>query len=336
MITKPKHGALETRTTIAGSLRANESTFSIAGIAASYNTLSENLGGYKEKIAPGAFTRSLRAGADVRCLLNHQPDKILGRTKAGTLVLTDSDQGLRYTCQLDRSNTDHVNVYSAIKRGDISQCSFAFLVPAGGDTWDDSDGSDSAFMAIRTLRDVTLMDVSPVTYPAYPEGTAVSARAKVAAATTKSQRFGAHISVEAADGLRKHQAAVFGEQIRAEDSRALSQQEVSSMLRKMLTDCLAGMTKPQRYVTHTASHVFAVPEDVFDKDPDISEEDALRKGAWYQYGVDKNGAMQLKAAPKESQYMEGVSLQAAGVLAELREDAILKRRMRQSAGIFVR
>jgi uncharacterized protein len=331
-MTKPQKGALETRTALAGSIRTNESKFQISGIAAAYNSLSQNLGGYREKISPGAFSRSLRVGADVKCLVNHDPSQLLGRTKSGTLVLSDSPEGLRFTVQLDRTNTDHVNTYAAIKRGDMDQCSFAFTVPAGGDTWDDSDGSDPKVMAIRTLRDVDLMDVSAVTYPAY-EGTSVGARAAKTAAT-KSKRFGSHITVEAADGLRKHQCAVIGEAIRAEDSRALSAENVSSIVREHMTEALtkslAGMG--HGYVTHNADFVYSLPEDMPDPDEDC------RVAKW-QYFINDQGEVELKAARYDAEANpEGpdVEVKARPVREEIRENAKLKKRMRESAGIFSR
>ncbi len=328
---KPQHGTVENRTALAGSIRADESKFQISGIAASYNKLSQNLGGYMEKIAPGAFTRSLKTGADVRALFNHDPSKILGRTKSGTLVLIDDDLGLKFTCQLDRGNTDHVNIYAAIKRGDISECSFAFTVPENGDSWENSDGTDPKCMAIRTLRDVDLMDVSAVAYPAYAQGTAVGARAKAAAAT-KSKRFGSHISVEAADGLRKHQCAVLGAQIAGDAIRALTQENVSSLVRDKLTDCLA--SKGHSYVTHSDDFVYSLPKDMADPDENC------RVAKW-QYYVNPQGQVELKAVRYDAESQpEGpdsdLEVKAAPVRAAIRADALLKQRMRQSAGIFTR
>ena len=95
--------------------------FALGGIAASYNTLSGDVGGFVEQIAPGAFARSLRENADVIATFNHDPNKVLGRTKSGTLTLSDSTAGLVWYCQLDPNNSDHQNIYASVKRGDISQ-----------------------------------------------------------------------------------------------------------------------------------------------------------------------------------------------------------------------
>ncbi len=327
MINKPQHGALETRTALAGSIRANESKFQITGIAAAYNTLSQNLGGFREKISPGAFSRSLRTGADVKCLMNHDASHILGRTKSGTLVLSDSPEGLRFTCQLDRTNTDHCNVYAAVKRGDLSECSFAFTVPPGGDDWSDTDGSDPKVMAIRTLKDVSLMDVSAVTYPAYAEGTAVGARAKAAADQRQKDRLW--------DEIRRHKCAVLGEAIRAEDSRALSASDVSSILHQhiaeALTKSLAGMAHPHRYVAHNDDFAYSLPEDL---DPD---DENCRLSRWVYSINQTTGDVELKAARYDAEdNPEGpeVETNARPIRAALREQNILKRRMQASAGIF--
>lgn len=328
---KPTYGTRETRTALAGSIRTDESKFQISGIAAAYNTLSQNLGGFKEKIAPGAFARSLREKADVKCLLNHDPSLLLGRTKSGTLVLSDSPQGLRFVCQLDRTNSDHVNTYSAVKRGDFSECSFAFTVPAGGDSWDDSDKPDLAVYAIRTLRDVNLMDVSCVAYPAYAQGTSASARAAQKPAVHSGRPL--MNATKDADACRRHLCDVLGKLISAEDARALAAEDVSSMVRKALTSALAGMAHSQTYVCHDDDFCYSVPTE---HDPD--NEDSCRVSKW-QYGVNDKGEVELKAARYDAdENPEGpaVEIKATPVRISLREQNILRMRIRGSAGIFTR
>jgi len=151
--------------------------FALVGYAAMFDNWSKNLGGFVERVAPGAFVRSLRAQADVKALFNHQPDNILGRTKSGTLVLTQDEKGLRFRVQLNRNSQQHRDLYESVQRGDIDECSFAFTVPSGGDDWaDGSDPETGESCAMRTLKDVDLLDVSVVTYPAY-NATSVGARA---------------------------------------------------------------------------------------------------------------------------------------------------------------
>lgn len=137
----------------------------IVGYAAVFNSLSVPLWGFREKIAPGAFGKNLATNPDVRCLFNHSPDLILGRTKSRTLTLFEDERGLKIENEPPNSPTG-ANVLEAIRRGDVDQMSFAFRVPKGGDRWEYSPNGDDD---IRTLVEVELFDVSPVTYPAYPE-----------------------------------------------------------------------------------------------------------------------------------------------------------------------
>ena len=147
--------------------------FKLEGIAAPYSTLSGDLGGFREQIRPGAFARALRQKQEVKCLMNHDPNYVYGRVKNGTLTLRDTAAGLGFTNQLDKNNSKHRDLYSAVQRGDLDQCSFAFSVVPGGETW--SQG-------IRTLTDVDLFDISVVCYPAYTQGTSVAARNQRSAA----------------------------------------------------------------------------------------------------------------------------------------------------------
>lgn len=141
----------------------------IRGHAAVFDKLSENLGGFRERIAPGAFDSVLED--DVRALFNHDGNLILGRTRAGTLRLFLDDVGLGYELTPPDTQAGR-DLMTSIKRGDVSQSSFAFRVAAGGDSWDeDEDG-----VIIRTITKFgRLFDVSPVTFPAYPD-TSVAAR----------------------------------------------------------------------------------------------------------------------------------------------------------------
>jgi uncharacterized protein len=147
----------------------------IAGYAALFNQNSKNLGGFKERIAPGAFTRSLKEGADVKALLNHDPSHLLGRTKNGSLTLSQDERGLKFRCVLNAESGAHRDLYASIKRGDLDECSFAFTVPQGGDSFDEAIDETGVRYQRRTLKDVNLLDVSAVTYPAY-NNTSVGAR----------------------------------------------------------------------------------------------------------------------------------------------------------------
>ncbi len=138
----------------------------ITGYAAVYDQLSDTIGGmFRERIEPGAFAAPLQRGYDVRALVDHNPEKILGRVKSGTLRLSQNPKGLR--CEIDPPDTQYArDLMSSIKRGDISQMSFSFRTIE--DSWDEKP-IDGKMTIIRTLHDMELCDVSPVTYPAYPQ-----------------------------------------------------------------------------------------------------------------------------------------------------------------------
>lgn len=134
------------------------------GYAAVFNALSVELWGFREKIAPGAFTNSL--GDDVRALWDHQTGVVMGRTKSGTLRLAEDATGLKF--ENDPPMTAAREIES-IQRGDVDQMSFGFRTLE--DTWD----IDENDQVIRTLLKVKLYEVSYVTFPAYP-ATSVQAR----------------------------------------------------------------------------------------------------------------------------------------------------------------
>lgn len=134
----------------------------IIGYAAKFNTRSNNLGGFVEVIAPGAFDGVLED--DVRGLFNHDRGIVLGRTTSGTLKLEQDEVGLRYEIIPPDTQTVRDLVLEPMKRKDITQSSFAFRLPSDGYRWDEDD--DGVY--VRTITRVSkLLDVSPVTYPAY-------------------------------------------------------------------------------------------------------------------------------------------------------------------------
>lgn len=145
--------------------RASDSARTIRGYAAKFETLSENLGGFREKISPGAFDDVL--GDDVRALINHDPNLIIGRTASKTARIGVDDVGLWYEVDLPDTSAAR-DLSESINRGDVSQSSFAFTVAAGGQDWTEDDEG----RVIRTISKMQrLYDVSPVTYPAYPDAT---------------------------------------------------------------------------------------------------------------------------------------------------------------------
>lgn len=140
----------------------------MTGYAAVFDTLSEDLGGFREVIKPGAFDRALREKHDVRALVNHDANLILGRTAAGTLALAIDERGLQVSIDVPDTTAGRDALVS-VERGDVTGMSFGFITLT--DSWRMQDGD-----AIRELLDLELLDVSVVAYPAYP-ATQVSARA---------------------------------------------------------------------------------------------------------------------------------------------------------------
>lgn len=130
----------------------------LVGYAAVFDSPSEPMP-FTEFVRRGAFTKTLNDGADVRLLVDHEGVP-LARTRSGTLTLTEDERGLLVEADLDPMNPDAQRVISAMRRGDLSQMSFAFRTIK--DSW-------SADRSIRELREVQLYDVSVVTFPAYEE-----------------------------------------------------------------------------------------------------------------------------------------------------------------------
>ena len=119
---------------------------------------------------PGAFEATL-AEDDIRALINHRDEYVLGRNRAGTLRLAEDDEGL--SVRIEPPETSYArDLVASIERGDISGMSIGFRTIT--DEWNMEDGEP-----VRTLKAVRLYDVSPVTFPAYP-ATDVALRALTA------------------------------------------------------------------------------------------------------------------------------------------------------------
>lgn len=151
---------IEIRTTPGSfEIRENGDGMTFEGYAAVFNSDSAPLP-FIERIAPGAFSRSLKRGRnDIKLLWNHESGEVLGSTRAGTLQLEEDNYGLRVRAQLPDTTTGR-DAAILLKRGDIDSMSFGFSVPDGGDEW-------SADGRTRTLKSVRLHEVSIVAFPAY-------------------------------------------------------------------------------------------------------------------------------------------------------------------------
>lgn len=141
--------------------RDNGNVPKISGHAAVFDQLSLDLGFFRERIAPGAFSDTLNA--DVRALFNHDPNFVLGRTENDTLKLSEDSIGLKMEITPPDTSWAH-DLITSIERRDIDQASFGFRVLK--QSWEEDIEKDEL---IRTLEKVELFDVSVVTFPAFPQ-----------------------------------------------------------------------------------------------------------------------------------------------------------------------
>lgn len=139
----------------------------IEGYFAVFNRETELWPGAFEEVSPGAFDETL--SNDIRALINHDTRLVLGRNKAGTLELKADSYGLWGRIKINPNDTDAVNLYERVKRGDVDQCSFGFNIVEETTDWRE-DGTVK-----WTIKKVDLHEVSVVTFPAY-EDTGVQAR----------------------------------------------------------------------------------------------------------------------------------------------------------------
>jgi HK97 family phage prohead protease len=198
-------------------LRASSDGRTISGYAARYNTLSgpipagKSAGSFRERIAPGAFRSAVDSKQDVTMLVQHDSNKLLGRTASGTLKLKEDDNGLQFRCEMPDTQLGR-DTHTMIKRGDLNACSFGFMLgDRSDDSWEDEELEDeddedlfvsdeddedlfvsdedddkkqkrgarkkTSRQMVRTIHNVRhLYDVSVVTRAAYPKGTCVQAR----------------------------------------------------------------------------------------------------------------------------------------------------------------
>lgn len=139
----------------------------IEGYFSVFDSIYELWPGGTESVAPGAFSDAL--SADVRALVDHETRLVLGRTAAGTLELREDSRGLWGRIRLNQDDTDAMNLYARVQRGDVSQCSFGF------DILDEETDYKEDGTVHWTIKKVRLYEVSVVTFPAYEE-TGVAAR----------------------------------------------------------------------------------------------------------------------------------------------------------------
>lgn len=165
----PDRACRQIRSTVAGFQTREEGGPIIEGYFSVFNSDYPLWPGATEQIAPGAFTETL-VGGDIRALADHDTRLVLGRTTAGTLALREDEKGLFGTIKINEADSDAMNLYARVQRGDVTQCSFGFDILDEEYIENPDDGS-----CLWIIRKVKLYEVSVVTFPAYVE-TSVEAR----------------------------------------------------------------------------------------------------------------------------------------------------------------
>ena len=149
--------------------REDGEELTIEGYFAVFNSNYDLGFGMSESIAPGAFTDSM--ADDVRALVNHDTTLVLGRTSAHTLEIRQDERGLWGKVRINPNDSDAMNLYARVKRGDVSQCSIGF------DILDEETEYRENGDVHWTIKSVKLWEVSACTFPAYTE-TAIAARSQ--------------------------------------------------------------------------------------------------------------------------------------------------------------
>lgn len=164
---------------------ADDGTATLRGYAAVFGSLSEPIAGmFRERIVAGAFKRTLKEDGDVFALWQHDSSMPLARKSKGTLRMSEDDRGL--SVEIDLPDTSYGrDAAEAVRSGLVDKMSFGFSVPAGGARMLDERSDDG--YPIRELNDIELYEVSPVTFPAYPD-TSLSARSIEAAKEVEQVR----------------------------------------------------------------------------------------------------------------------------------------------------
>lgn len=213
------------RRLITTELRATETDGKrkIGGYAAIFNSLSVVLWDFREEIAPGAFAEAI-AKNNVRALWNHDTSEVLGASANKTLYLSEDATGLRFELELPDTQRGR-DAYTLIERGDVTQMSFGFRSLPDGSEWRiDEDGQ-----YIRRLLKADLLEVSPVTFPAYP-ATSVGVR---------SEMLGDEVQIP--DAIRRAAGDVGFDSVAADASRrarlaAMTEMEIQLAARRVIRE----------------------------------------------------------------------------------------------------
>lgn len=171
----------------AAALEVRTSGRRLVGHAVLFNTPT-TIANFRERVAPGAFTAALASGADVLALVDHDPGRLLGRTRNGTLRLAEDSRGLAFEIDLP-DTTLAADVLALASRGDIGGMSFGFNVAPGGESWRGAE---------RTLSQLQLREISIIhAMPAYA-GTEVAVRTAAGLADRERRRRALQLAEAAA------------------------------------------------------------------------------------------------------------------------------------------
>ncbi len=141
-------------------VRVHDDGKRLGGLGIPFGQWSDDLGGFKERMSPGAFTTSIE-NDDIRAIFNHNSDFVLGRQSAGTLRLNEDERGVHFEVDVPNTTWAH-DLVESISRGDIRENSFGFMTLS--DHWEERDG-----MLWRTVKEATLRELGPQVFPAYPQ-----------------------------------------------------------------------------------------------------------------------------------------------------------------------
>jgi HK97 family phage prohead protease len=183
-------------------LRETTDGMTFEGYAAVFNSDSSPLP-FIERIAPGAFSRSLKSRNDIKLLWNHDTGIVLGSTRAGTLRLVEDSFGLKAVASLPDTQAGR-DAAVLLKRGDVSAMSFGFTVPMGGDSWDKTGN-------VRTLNRVSLHEVSLVAFPAYSSTTGTTSVRSLEGGIDADTLADALLKLELGEELEADQATLVTE-----------------------------------------------------------------------------------------------------------------------------
>lgn len=144
---------------------AEEQGNRLTGYASVFNAYSVDMGGWREEVKPGAYTRTLQED-DIFAFSQHDKTKVLGRTGNGTLKLWEDATGLGFDADLPDTSYAR-DLRESVRRGDITTCSIMFYIPKGGDVWETRDVGE-----VHIVTQATLVEVSiGVTFPAFEQTT---------------------------------------------------------------------------------------------------------------------------------------------------------------------